>query len=376
MIKKSALAVPLMVAAALVLSACTGAADTGTDTATDEGGTSNEACIASVNEAVDKAREPLELTLPSEPIDFSKVEGKNIWIINILTNQMISDSNEGFTAAAEAAGVDLTIYDGQGTVSGWNEGIQQAIAQGADAIALYGIDRSLVSEAVKEAAEAGIIVTESLALNYDVERHEDLYTTFSADYYTDGATLANWTLADSDCTASTYLLYSTALPIWVDMQQGALDAYAENCPECDILDENVDPANVATEVPRVVQTRLTQAPETGYVLATWDSAAPFIESAASPINPEVAILGRDGIEAALDEIRTGGMMKVTVAAPPPQWIGWTVVDDLLRGIAGQEPNGLVIPTRLIDPTNVGETDADVMPNYVGFEDEYKKVWGL
>ncbi len=376
MFKRSTLAVPLLVAAALVLTSCASAAGEKDAATPSEAAVSNDTCISTVKAAVDTAREPLPLVLPSEPLDLSKVKGKKIWIINIVTNQLTSDTSVGFEAAADAAGVDLTIFDGQGTANGWNEGIQQAIAQGADAIALFGIDHSLVSEAVKEAAAAGIIVTESLAANYDVELHPDLFTQLSGDYYADGVTLANWALADSECTASSLLLYSSALPIFVNTQQGALDAYSENCPDCAISDENIEIANVATEVPRVVQTKLTQSPDTTYVMATWDAAAPFIESAASQINPDVKILGRGGIDSALDEIRNGGMMKVTVAAPPPAWVGWTVVDDLLRGIAGEEPNGLTIPTRLIDSTNIGADNGDVMPNFVGFEAEYKKVWGL
>lgn len=371
MFKKSLLALPLAFSVAVSLAACS----TGSEDSAGSGGTENDSCISTVKAAVDEARAPLDLVVPNAPLDLSKVEGKNVWVINVLTNQFIADSNEGYQAAADAAGVNLTIFDGEGQVPKWNEGIQQAIAQGADAIALFGIDTSIVSEAVKEAAAAGIPVVEGLATNYDSERAPEVFSNISADYYKDGATLANWTLADSDCTADTFLLYSSGLPIWVDTRDGAFDAYAKNCPECKISDVNLDLANVATEIPRVTQTQLTQSPDTKYLLATWDSAVPFIESAAAPVNPDAIILGRDGIEAALESIRTDGMQKVTVASPQPQWIAWAVMDDMLRAIAGESPNGIVVPTRLIDATNVGKTDADVMPNYQDFEKEFVKAWG-
>lgn len=371
MLTKSALAVPVIVATALIMSACT----------TDAGGEAvdgtgvNDACVATVTDYVNQEREELELLLPESSFDVADVQGKSVWIINVLTNQFIGSSNEGYQAAADAAGVDLTIFDGQGNANTWNEGMQQAIAQGADGIILFGIDSSIVSEAVKEATAAGITVVESLAVNYDAERMPELFANLSADYYKDGATLANWTLADSDCTANTYVMYSSGLPIWVDTRDGAFDAFAENCPECTISDENVDLANVATELPRLAQTKLAQSPETGYILATWDSALPFIESAAIQVNPDVALLGRDGIDEALNEIRSGGMTKVTVASPPPQWIAWTAFDNVLRGIAGQEPNGLQVPTRLIDATNVGAANSDVMSNYIDFGAAFAKVWG-
>lgn len=374
MFKKSTLALPLAVGLLASLAACSASPEA---PASPDGGSSaaTDACIAAVTEAVDAKRAPLELVLPTEPLDLAAVAGKKVWVINVLTNQFISDSNSGYEAAAKAAGVDLTIFDGEGSANKWNEGVQQAIAQGADAIALFGIDSKIVSEAVKEADAAGIPIVEGLATNYDSDQPAELFSNISADYYSDGAALADWTLMDSKCTANTYLLYSTGLPIWVDTRDGVMDTYAERCPECVITEENLDLANVATDIPRVVQTKMTQAPDTKYLLATWDSAVPFIESAAAQINPDAVILGRDGIDAALESIRGDGMQKVTVASPQPQWIAWTVMDDMLRAIAGQEPNGIVVPTLLVDKTNVGATNADVLPNYVDFEDQFVKAWG-
>lgn len=369
-------AAPLVLAAALLMTACSDTGSTTGSPESDNGTTSSgiDTCIAAMTDAVEAARGDVDLVLPEAGLDLSETKGKNLWVINVLTNQFISDANEGFEAAAKAAGANLTIFDGQGSANTWNEGVQQAIAQGADAIALFGVDSQIVSEAVKEATDAGIPVTESLATTHGRINHPDLYSSFSADYYADGAALAEWTLADSQCTADTYLLYSSAMPIWIDMKEGIQDVYEEHCPDCVLTAENVDLANVATELPRLTQTKLTQSPNTKYLLATWDSAAPFIESAASQINPDAVILGRDGLAEFLDEIRSGGMSQVTVAAPPAQWIGWTVIDDLLRASTGLDPNGLQIPTRLVDSTNIGESFDDVMPNYKDFETAYVEAW--
>jgi ABC-type sugar transport system substrate-binding protein len=373
MSKRSILAVPVAVAMAFAFTAC--ASESGGGGSSASGDPAAAQCVSTVEKAVDEARAPLPLIVPDKPLDLAKVEGKSLWVINVLTNQFITDANKGFEAAAKAAGADVTIFDGQGTANGWNEGIQQAIAQKADAIALFGIDSEIVSESVQEAIDDGIPVMEALAVNYDTERKLDLFTTVSADYYADAAAMANWTLADSKCTANTYVIYSTALPIWVDMLHGALDTYKENCPTCVISDVNVDLANVATELPRVTQTKLTQSPDTEYLLATWDSAVPFIESAAAQVKADAKILARDGIDAALEEVRTDGMQKVTQAAPPPQWIAWVVIDDMLRSISDEQPNGIIVPTRLIDKTNVGKDFADVMPEYVDFEAAFEKAWG-
>ena len=102
----------------------------------------------------------------------------------------------------------------------------------------------------------------------------------------------------------------------------------------------------------------------------------FVEPAVAQVNPQVKILSRDGIPQALDEIRDGGLQKATVATPPEAWIGYSVVDDLSRAILGLDPNGIVVPTRLIDSSNVGESNADIAPEYDDFQDAYRKLWGL
>lgn len=368
--QRTLLGIPIV----LALAATTACASGGTTDVVAENETEAGSCAAEVTEYVDEVRQELPLLLPEPSFSLADVAGSNIWVINVVTNQYINDSNEGQEAAASAAGVDLTIFDGQGNVNTWNEGIQQAIAQGADGIVLYGIHSALVSEGVKEATEAGITVVEAMGVNYDADLPEGVFTNTSGDYNEHGKAAAAWTLADSDCSAKSYLLFSSGLPIWVNTRDGVLDAYDTFCPECEIAVDEVELANIATELPRYTQTHLSQSPDTEYILATWDSAIPFIESGAAQVNSDVKLVARDGIDEALDDIRSGGMQKATVASAPPQWIAWVTFDNVLRGIVGEEPNDIVIPIRLIDETNIGESNADVMSAYVGFEDEFAAVW--
>lgn len=369
------LASALSVASLAMLAACSSAtsdSDGGNDAAA-----SDSPCVQKATEIVDSAREPAPLAIPDEPLDGAALAGKNIWMVTILTNQWSTAVAEGFKAGVDALGAKPTVFDGQGLVNKWNEGIAQAIAQKADGIVLLGIDPNVVSEEVKDAGKAGIPIVNAISGNYDADVPDGVFSNFSADYREDGRKLAAWTLADSGCDASTLFMYATGVPLWDAQMEGNHEVYDDLCPDdCEMIDQTVDLANVATDMGRVTQTALTKDPDINYVYPAWDSAVTFAEPATAQVRPDAKIVGRDGIVQALDEIRKGGMQKVTIATPPEQWIGWGTVDEIGRAILGDEPGGVVVPSRLVDESNIGDSNDEISPNYEGFEDKFLALWGL
>lgn len=370
-------------AAVALLSACTSATEaTGSSGASTSGNATSgnaasgdAACTAAATELVDAAREPAPLLVPQSPLDLASVKGKNIWLIMVLTNQFTSATADGFKEAAAAAGVNATIFDGQGQTNKWNEGMAQAIAQKADAIALLGIEPALLSSSISDAAAAGIPVVNALSGDASAPVAKGVFSNISADYTADGASLAAWTLADSQCTSTTLFAQPTAIAIYQNMVDGAKAVYRDNCADdCTLNVQEIDLANAATDLPQKVQTALQRDRDTGYVLSGWDSGVTFIEPVVASINPDVKILGRDGIESSIKAIQSGTGQDVTVAAPPEAWLGWLMIDDAARAISKSAPSGIVIPTRLIDSTNVGSGVSDVSPNYTNFQSAFKDSW--
>lgn len=66
--------------------------------------------------------------------------------------------NDGATAAAEAAGVELVIFNANNVPSAQNDAMETYISQGVDAIILVAIDVNGVKPAISEAVAAGIPV--------------------------------------------------------------------------------------------------------------------------------------------------------------------------------------------------------------------------
>jgi ABC-type sugar transport system substrate-binding protein len=251
----------------------------------------------------------------------------------------------------------------------------QAIAQKADAIVLLGIEPAMLSGSLNDAARAGIPVINALSGDASAPLANGVFANVSADYTADGASLAAWTLVDSNCSASTFFAQPTAIEIYQNMANGAEKVYRENCPDdCSLDIQEIDLANAATDLPQKVETAMKRNPDTTYVMTNWDSGVTFVEPTVAMTNPDAKILGRDGIATSLDSIRSGKGQDVTMAAPPEAWLGWVMVDNAVRAVTGAQPSGIVIPTRLVDETNVGGSNADVNPNYKDFQNAFKEAW--
>ena len=373
--KKTASWMITAIAVGSLLAGCTSATDDSSNSGSSDKAAGNTECTTATTDLVAAAKEPAPLVVPQAPLDLAAAKGKSIWMINVVTNEFTTAATNGFNEAAAAAGVKTTIFDGQGQTNKFNEGVSQAIAQKADAIVLLGVEPALLAGALADAKNAGIPVINALSGDASAPLANGVFSNISADYTADGASLAAWTLADSSCTATTVLAQPTAIEIYENMANGAKGVYDEYCPDdCKLTALDIDLANAATDLPQKVQTEMTRDANTDYIFTAWDSGVTFVEPTVAMKNPNAKILGRDGIASSLDAIRSGKGQDVTVAAPPEAWLGWTMLDDAIRAITGAQPSGIVIPTRLIDSTNAGESNDAVNPNYTDFQAAFTEAW--
>lgn len=375
--KRSALALALV--PFLGLSACasaTGASSSSSESSAPITGAA-AACVAKAGAEVDAKREALDLVVPTAPIDVSPLRGKSLWFITVTMNQFSTDMAAGVREAADAAGLKTVLFDGQGSANRFTQGMNQAIAQRAGGIVLVGIDPSLVSAELEAARAAGIPVLNTLNSNPADAVPTGMFANFTADFTADGATAAEWALKDSGCSADVVVVKSSTIPVWNSLADGAVAAVEDLCPEdCKTTVLDLDAANVATDLSSKLQTALQKDPDVDYVFVVWDSGVPYAQPVVAASGTGAKIISRDGIAPSLKMVAEG-TQALTVATPPPGWIGWAAADDVFRGMLGAAPSGLVVPTRLIDRQNVGAgTDADVSPNYTNYQSAFSRLWGV
>lgn len=361
---------------ALVALALTGCASGGGNEAPEAGGGSSD-CIAAVQPAVDAGLEPSPLVAPTESLDLAALAGKNIWYITNSHNQFSTEMAGGVEEAGEAAGVKITVFDGQNSTSRYSEGINQAVAQGADGIILMAIQPAVVAEDLKAAEAAGVQVLSTLNGDPDEPVEPGTFGNFTADYTSDGRLMAQWVLADSGCTASSVVIQSSPVHVWDLATKGFEAATEEYCPDdCSVEVIDLDPANIANDLGNQLQTKLQTNPDIDYVIPVWDSAIPLVAPVVATAGRPITVFAHDGITESLELIAAGQDQHGTLAMAPSAWIGWAAFDEVARAILGEPSPGYVIPTRLVTPDNVGSGSlADVSPEYVDFQQAFIEAWG-
>lgn len=369
----------LAVGVSVALVGCTSATDAAQSidvTSTADLTAAQQDCVAAVQADVDAATAETALVAPTDPLDLDALAGGTVWFITVSMNQFSTDMATGVQAAADAAGVELVTYDGQGLANRFNEGISQAVAQGAAGIILVGIDPTVVTGSLAAAADAGIPVQNTLNGDPGDDVPEGMYTNLTSDFTGDGATAAKWALIDSGCQADMVALYSSSVGVWQKMVDGAEPVFAEYCPEdCSFKALNVDIANVSTDIGSQLQTALQQNQDVNYVYPVWDSAVPFVTPVMSAANSTAKVLSRDGLEANLAMIAAGNGQAMTIAMPTTSWIGWIAFDSVARAATGADVPDYVIPTRIVDGSNIGDATADTLfPEYVDYESAFTDAW--
>ena len=336
---------------------------------------SQQKCLSAIKADVEAAKADVKLIAPTKPLDLKALKGKTIWYVPVYFNQFSSDWVAGLQEAADTAGVKLVTFDGQGSANRFNEGISAAVAQHAAGIIVAAIDPSVISASLAEAKAAGIPVMNGVNSDPNTPLPSGMYGNFTSDFTAEGATAAKWALLESGCTAHLVMLTSSSVAVWQNMAAGAKSAFDRYCPECSLKVLDIDIANIVTSIGSQLQTALQLDPGVDYILAAGDALVPFVSPVVATANSSAKVLGHDGLAASIDMIASRKGQDMTVAMPDFKWLGWLAFDDLGRAILGQARPGYVIPTRIIDATNIGNGSVDkLFPNYVKFREAFTRAW--
>jgi ribose transport system substrate-binding protein len=392
---------------ALVLSACggggsstssssssseTGAETSETETETETGGETEPAAdeeeaeggessggLASAEKAVEEAKAPAQLNLPTEPIDMSKLKGKTVFYITpSLQIPFCAELTKEIEKAGKAAGVNVVGFDGKGKADVFNQGVEAAIAQGASGIILQAIDPSIVSGPLAKAKAAGIKVVDMFNRSPETPLDENVEAQVTLDYPQSGRTMANYIAADSGGKGKVGVVTWGIYEIYQEMVPAFEEELEKACPECELeAVKDVSPTGPATELQNVTTQMLRQYPEMDYVAPVSDALGMQMLPAVEAAGREVKIVTADGSIPALEALQEGPPMDAVVSDPPLPAVSWTALDQVARLMLGKEPSeqDSDLPTQMFTAGEVPE-EAERWPGFEGFEEKFEELWGL
>lgn len=363
----SPVAAVVATASILALTACQGAEE-----AASGGENVDENLIAEASTMVDEATSDVETGVPesSPPV----AEDKFIVLIPCAqSGEGCAQPTEAAEQAAEALGWRTQIIDGQGTVNGQSEAINNAISLQPDGIITFAIDPESVQGALNAARDAGIHVAASSAKSSDLV---DFSNSPRQEVFREsGEMLANYLITETEASARTLLLNGgefTALQARTD----GFTERMEDCATCEIaVEENFAIAEMATALPQLVQQTLQSDADLDSIYLMYDAALPYVlEGLQSVGRDDVTVVTADGVSAAMQCLRDDCGVDAN-AVLPMSWMGWAAMDGMNRVLNDEDPSvaSEAIPTKLLTPSNVqeepGNWDGDV-----DYESQYEELW--
>jgi ribose transport system substrate-binding protein len=240
------------------------------------------------------------------------------------------DAALGVEAVAKKLGWSVTLYNGNGTPSGMNNAMQQAVTSGANAIITGAVNPEFISSGLKAAAAKGIPVgsaTEGVAPSPGGYKFD-----IGPNYQTLGEADGDYIIANSNGKA-------VFVP-WNDKEYSSVVAFVDavtatvkKCTTCTVLpteqfvSADVTPTSLGARVVDVLRTN----PKIDYMVAGYDPAAavmvPAIDSAG--LKSKVKIVSVIGAAQNLAYVKAGNVQTADVGYDS-NYVGYMAVYQITR----------------------------------------------
>ena len=240
------------------------------------------------------------------------------------------DASLGVAAVAKRLGWSVTFYNGDGTPSGMNDAMQQAVTSGANAIITGAVNPAFIVSGLKAAAAKGIPVgsaTEGVAPSAGGYRFD-----IGPNYQTMGEADGDYIIANSNGKA-------VFVP-WNDLEYSSVVAFVDavtatvkQCTTCTVLStQQFVSADVSvTSLGARVVDLLRTNPSIDYMVAGYDPAAavmvPAIDNAG--LRGKVKIVSVIGAAQNLAYVKAGNVQAADIAYDS-NYVGYMAVYQITR----------------------------------------------
>ena len=279
-------------------------------------------------------------------------------------------------AGAEEAGKQLgwtvRTVDGKSDPSVWNSAIQDAVAAKADGIVLDAVPPALVQNALAKAKAAGIPLVS--VFNPAPEDPDSVFDYVRPDHAEQGELMADWVATDSGGDANVLVIRAPEFPELLERHEAFTKELASACPGCKVAGTvDMTLGTMAQRLPQAVISALQRDPNIDYVVAPIDSAATFVSEGVRSAGKtgKVKVSGYEGDPDAVQRIRDNDVQAATIA-DPPEWMGWQAVDALARAFAGQDPETVKVPSRLLVADNAPDTKG--WQGDIDYRQQLEQLW--
>jgi len=272
---------------------------------------------------------------------------KLVLAVSTLDNPFFVTLRDGAQEAAAADDVDLEVVDAQDDATTQQNQLSNAVTQDADAILINPVDSEAASAAVEPALDADIPV---IAVDRSVEG-KDIASTVSSDNVAGGTQAAD-ALAEAVGNDAEILHIQGEPGTSASRERGK--GFDEGIDKHDGIDVAAkQPANFSRTEGLNVATNLLQSNSdvTGIFAENDEMALGAVQALGKRAGEEVAVVGFDGTDDALDNVEEG-QMAATIAQQPAE-LGKTAVQLGIRATEGKDiPEQQPVDVKTVTQDNV------------------------
>jgi ribose transport system substrate-binding protein len=327
---------------------------------------------------------------PVDPKPRPAVKGKHLVVIT--AGSAAGGAGEGVESvvdAAETIGWDVDVYDGKLTPATYPGLVRQAIAAGADAILLSGIDCQAVKQPLEEARAKKIVVSGIAAFDCSDPAaggsDQDLFNakinlgpeakTIGAWVAAYGDAQANYVVAKSKNRAKVLLVTGPEFTTLHYIDQGFRRTIRRSKRSEIVSTLDITTADfVGNQLVPKIQAELLRHPEVNWVrspfaYATTLGVVPALASRTSSVD----VMGGEGTEPEMDLLRSDKITATNTVST--EWESWAAVDSINSVFRGEKPVDSGFGWIMADhdhnlpPTGVPKPAID-------YKAAYEKAWGV
>jgi ribose transport system substrate-binding protein len=336
------------------------------------------------------AEEIPHFSFEAPSFDASKAKGKTLFLLPITTNDQFAASiDEEMVKIAHELGIKTVVFNNQGSSSEWTQGMNQAISEHVDAIALVaGPEPTVILPQLEKAKAEGIPA--AIANYYQGPEVPDSVKKVMAGFVQGpfaeaGKLMADWAFVKTGGEPHPLIVTAEEAAPSAAMVEAIEAQIKQLCPSCTTTTTNVPVPDWASKMQGAVQSALLKDPEINSVLPLYDSMSIGAAAGIAAANKEgqIGIASYNGTPAVMKLIEEGEVMEMD-AGENTNWIAYAMMDQELRLLSGEPvvPDGTnneALPLRVFNDGNIAEAGSPPAAGK-GYGDEYvegyEKLWGL
>jgi ribose transport system substrate-binding protein len=285
---------------------------------------------------------------------------------------------KGVEDAAKALGWKVVTFNGQGSVGGTLQAMQQALASNPVAI-ITPADANALQKPIKDAVARHIPVIGIHATAFPGPSPAlGLYQNIVSDPAEIGRTEAAYVIAMSEGKAQVVHMVDNSYAI-ARFKAKATTTPISNCPDCKMLETvNMPLGEASARMTPVVSGLMARYGDNWWMTTCCDGYYTNVAAALRAANAsmdKIKLVGADAPPSAYDMIRKGGF-EVASVPEPSSLFGYQAVDAVVRAMNGVEPAHFLQPVFLIVKSNVdseGGKNNEFVPSN-NFACHYLKIW--